>query len=186
VNPDQLEEIIKGCKAGKTKDQDILFRNYSSELFGVCLYYSKDYTEAEDILHDGFMKIFKNISKFRYKGSFEGWMRRIMINTALEKFRKERHLHAISDIEDHEEDFISEDVISSITAKDLIALIQQLSPKYRMVFNLYAIEGYTHKEIGKMVGISEGTSKSNLARARAILQKKVKKHFYTSAKQINL
>lgn len=163
----------------------MLFREFSDEMFGVCLYYSKDYTESEDILHEGFIKIFKNISKFKHKGSFEGWMRRIMINTALEKFRKEKHLHAISNIDDHEGDFISEDIVSNITARDLISLIQQLSPKYRMVFNLYAIEGYSHKEISKMMGISEGTSKSNLARARAVLQKNVKSHFYIK-KQANL
>ena len=186
MDPDQLDNIIKGCKSGKMKDQEVLYREFSGILFSVCLYYSKDYTEAEDILHEGFMKIYQNISKYRYKGSFEGWMRRIMINTALEKFRKERHLHALRDIDDHEEDFSSNEIISDITAKDLIGLIQQLSPKYRMVFNLYAIEGYSHKEISKMMGISEGTSKSNLARARSILQKKVKKQFYSATKQVSI
>jgi len=185
VNPEQLNDIIKGCKSGKTRDQEVLYKAFSEEMFGVCLYYSKDYTEAEDILHEGFIKIFKNVSKFRHKGSFEGWMKRIMINTALEKFRKEKHLHAVTNIDDHDEDFSSDDIVSDISARDLINLIQQLSPKYRMVFNLYAIEGYSHKEIGKMMGISEGTSKSNLARARGILQKNVKLQFYIK-KQANL
>jgi len=185
VNPEQLNDIIKGCKSGKTRDQEVLYREFSDEMFGVCLYYSKDYTEAEDILHEGFIKIFKNVSKFRHKGSFEGWMKRIMINTALEKFRKEKHLHAVSNIDDHDEDFSSNEHKQALILHQPPILIQQLSPKYRMVFNLYAIEGYSHKEIGKMMGISEGTSKSNLARARAILQKNVKSHFYIK-KQANL
>jgi RNA polymerase sigma-70 factor (ECF subfamily) len=177
-----LEEIIKGCKAGKVKDQERLYNLYAEQLFGVCLYYSKDYTEAEDLLHDGFMKIFHFIDTYRYQGSFEGWMRRIMINVSLEKFRKERHLHSLSELEDQVEDVMQENIISSITAKDLVKMIQDLSPKYRMVFNLYAIEGYSHKEISQMLGISEGTSKSNLARARAVLQRNVKKFLYPASK----
>ncbi len=177
-----LEEIIKGCKAGRVKDQERLYNLFADQLFGVCLYYAKDYTEAEDLLHDGFLKIFHYIDTYRYQGSFEGWMRRIMINVSLEKFRKERHLHSLSEMEDQAEDVMDETIISAITTKDLVKMIQDLSPKYRMVFNLYAIEGYSHKEISAMLGISEGTSKSNLARARAILQRNVKKYFYPAGK----
>lgn len=179
MEQEELDEIIQGCKSGKIKYQEKLFNFISEEMFGVCLYYSKDYTEAEDILHDGFLKIYSNISSYRYSGSFVGWMRKIMINTALEKFRKERHLHPLSEMEVFEHDFFEEHIISDITANDLLKMIQKLSPKYRLVFNLYAIEGYTHKEISEMLGISEGTSKSNLARARIILQKQVKKVFGT-------
>lgn len=178
----EIEELIKGCKAGKIKDQERLYNLFSEELFGVCLYYTKDYTEAEDILHDGFIKIFQHISSFRYKGSFEGWMRKIIINTALEKFRKEKHLHLIRDIDERIEDPVAEDIINTITNKELVSLIQKLSPRYRLVFNLYVIEGYSHKEISKKLGISEGTSKSNLARARVILQKNVKKYFLIEIK----
>jgi RNA polymerase sigma-70 factor (ECF subfamily) len=184
VTPEILDEIIKGCKDGRIKDQERLYNLFSSILFGVCLYYSKDRTEAEDLLHDGFMKIFSNIATYRYKGSFEGWMRKIMINTALEKFRREKHLHPLSDLEDKEEELYAEDTISNISADDLVNMIQNLSPKYRMVFNLYAVEGYSHKEISEMLGISEGTSKSNLSRARTILQRNVNKYFYSSAKQV--
>jgi RNA polymerase sigma factor (sigma-70 family) len=157
-----------------------LYNLFSSEMYGVCLYYTKDRTEAEDLLHDGFMKIFGNISSYRYQGSFEGWVRRIMINTALERFRREKHLHPLSDLEDKEEELLGEDIVSNMSAGDLVSMIQALSPKYRLVFNLFAIEGYSHKEISTMLGITEGTSKSNLARARAILQRNVKKYFYTS------
>ncbi|MCD4746001.1 MAG: RNA polymerase sigma factor [Bacteroidales bacterium] len=153
-------------------------------MFGICLYYSKDYTEAEDTLHDGFIKIFKNISKFKNIGSFTGWIRKIIINTALEKYRKQHHLYAVIDEYENIEDINRENVIDNLSAQDLIKLIRELSPKYRMVFNLYAIDGFSHKEISEMLGISEGTSKSNLARARSILQKKVKKYFYSPVKKI--
>lgn len=175
---EELEILVKDCVAGKRKAQQQLFNLYSDDMYGVCLYYSKDYTEAEDTLHEGFMKVFQKIEQFKFKGSLAGWIRRVMINTALEKFRKQNQLYALGDDYESNEDIQQEDVISDLSAQDLIALIRELTPKYRMVFNLYAIEGYSHKEIGDMLGISEGTSKSNLSRARYILQKKVKKHFY--------
>lgn len=184
ASPEILDDIIKGCKAGKIKDQERLYNLYSRGMFGVCLYYSKDRTEAEDLMHEGFMKIFTNISSFRYKGSFEGWMRKIMINTSLEKFRREKHLHPLSAIDDQEEELYAEDTISTISAGDLVKMIQNLSPKYRLVFNLFAVEGYTHKEISVKLGISEGTSKSNLARARVVLQRNVNKYFYSSTKKV--
>ncbi len=177
-----LDEIIKGCKAGKVRDQERLFNLYSEEMFGVCLYYSRDPSEAEDLMHDGFLKIFKHINTYRYQGSFEGWMRKIMVNTSLERFRKDRHLYPLSEMENTIEDVMEENIIGQIATKDLVKMIQDLSPRYRMVFNLYAIEGYSHKEISEMMGITEGTSKSNLARARAILQRKVKQFFFTDSK----
>ena len=177
----ELEILIKDCVIGTRKAQQQLFNLYSDDMFGVCLYYSKDYTEAEDTLHEGFMKVFQKIDQFKFKGSLAGWIRRVMINTALEKFRKQNQLYALGDDYESNEDIQQENVISDLSAQDLIKLIRELTPKYRMVFNLFAIEGYSHKEIGEMLGISEGTSKSNLARARYILQKKVKKYFYIKA-----
>lgn len=174
-----LEKIIEGCVSGKSESQSKLYRLYSKKLFGISLYYSKDYTEAEDILQDSFIKIFRNVKQFNATGSFEAWMRRIVVNTALEKFRKQNYLYSISEVNEYVEDFSYDDIISEISVKDLLKLIQELSPKYRMVFNLYAIEGFSHKEISKKLDISVGTSKSNLARARTILQDKVKK-FYNS------
>jgi len=142
-------------------------------MYGVCLRYSKDSAEAEDNLQDGFIRVFLKIDQFRFKGSFEGWMRRIMVNTALEKFRKNNHLFAVEDMVVYENVQVAEETISSISADDLLKIIQELPPRYRMVFNLYAIEGYSHQEIAKLMNINEGTSKSNLSRARTILQKKV-------------
>ena len=173
----QLSEIIEGCSKGNRSDQGRLYKLFSSKMYSVCLYYSKDQTEAEDILHDGFMKVFKYISQFEGKGSFEGWIKRIMINTALERFRKQNYLYPVDDIYEFIEDEGYEDIVSNISFNDLLRLIRELSPQYRMVFNLYAVEGHSHKEIGEMLGISTGTSKSNLARARVILQEKVLNEF---------
>jgi RNA polymerase sigma-70 factor (ECF subfamily) len=175
------EEIIKGCISGKRKSQEQLFNMFADDMFGVCRYYSKDYTEAEDTLHEGFMKVFQKIEQFKSTGSLAGWIRRIMINTALEKFRRQNQLYALGDEVNNEGDINPDNVVSDLAVEDLIKLVGELSPQYRMVFNLYAVEGYSHKEIGEMMGISEGTSKSNLARARYILQEKVKKQFYTNS-----
>jgi len=143
-------------------------------LFGVCLRYSKDRTEAEDIAQDGFIKIFQNIKSFDNKGSFEGWMKKIMINTALDRFRKRNKIYAVEDIGEYVDDYNYEDTISEINAKDLLKLIEELTPRYKIVFCLYAIEGYSHNEISKMLNVTESTSRSNLVRARNILQEKVK------------
>jgi len=181
VKTNELDSVVKGCISGNRRSQEMLFNLFSGEMFGVCLYYSKDYTEAEDTLHEGFMKVFRKIDQFEFKGSLAGWIRKVMVNTALEKFRKQHQLYALGDEFENFDDIDQENVVNDLSAKDLINLIRELSPKYRMVFNLYAIEGYSHKEISEMLGISEGTSKSNLARARFVLQNKVKKHFYNSA-----
>jgi len=178
-----LEEIIKGCVSQKRESQSELYKLFSRKLFAVCYSYSKDYTEAEDTLHDGFMKIFSNISQYTYKGSFEGWMRRIIVNTALEKYRMQKHLYVDDDFE-YNEDISYDEIISNISANDLLEIIKELPPKYKMVFNLFAIEGYTHKEISEMLKISEGTSKSNLARARFILVKKVENKFYVKKPEL--
>jgi RNA polymerase sigma-70 factor (ECF subfamily) len=149
--------------------------------------YSGNDEEARDILQEGFIKIFENLNHYKYEGSFEGWMRRIIVNTALEKFRSRHNLYRVDDIDqipelDAEPD--SEDY-SGLDAEDLMEIIRELPPKYRMVFNLFAIEGYSHKEIGQMVNISEGTSKSNLARARIILQRRVGSYTGIKRKVLN-
>ncbi|MBU0764193.1 MAG: sigma-70 family RNA polymerase sigma factor [Bacteroidetes bacterium] len=173
----ELEEIINGCAAGRSRAQRCLYDKYRRRMFGICLRYAKDRTEAEDIAQDGFVRIFQNIRSFRGEGSFEGWMKRIMINTALERFRKTDKLHLVADYEPFEDDFDYEDIMGEASGQELMKFIQELSPQYRTVFCLYAIEGYNHIEIGKMLGISEGTSKSNLSRARAVLQEKVRKYY---------
>jgi RNA polymerase sigma-70 factor (ECF subfamily) len=181
MNEVEITDVIKGCVSGKRKAQEQLFKFFSEEMFGVCLYYSKDYTEAEDTLHEGFIKVFLKIEQFQFKGSLAGWIRRIMVNTALEKYRKNVQMYAIGDDIEMENDIEPSNVLETLSAEELIKMIHDLTPKYRMVFNLYAVEGYSHKEISLMLGISEGTSKSNLARARNILQQKVKKYYYSSA-----
>jgi len=168
-----LEETIQKCASGDRKAQTTLYNHFAPKMYGVCLRYSKDTTEAEDNLQDGFIRVFTKINQFGFKGSFEGWMRRIMVNTSLEKFRKSNHLYPVEDMMVFESIQYSEETLSGISADDLMKIIQQLPPRYRMVFNLYAIEGYSHQEIAKLMKITEGTSKSNLSRARVILQKKV-------------
>lgn len=169
------KDIIDGCLSGSRRDQELLYRRYAPRLYAVCLQYSGNTEEARDVLQEGFIKIFENLSRFSHEGSFEGWMRRIIVNTALEKYRSRYYLSRVDDIDEVREpeaDPENND-FAGLAAFDLLNMIMELPPKYRMVFNLYAIEGYSHKEIGEMVGISEGTSKSNLSRAREILQKKV-------------
>ncbi len=172
-----LEDCIKKCSVGDHKAQSALYNHFASRMFGVCLRYSRDPIEAEDNLQEGFVRIFTKIDQYGYKGSFEGWMRRIMVNTSLEKFRKNSHLYPVEDMVIYEGNSFADDTISGISAEDLLKIVQQLPPRYRMVFNLYAIEGYSHQEIGQLMNISEGTSKSNLSRARVILQKKVIEEF---------
>jgi len=172
-----LEEIIKACKSGKRNAQEELYKMFSRKMYGVCLRYSKDSTAAEDVLQDGFIKVFQNIKQFEGKGSFEGWVRKIMVNSALERYRKQHFMYANNDVEHYSEDFSYDDIISQVSAQDLLKLIQELSPQYRMVFCLFAIDGYSHDEIAQMLNISEGTSKSNLSRARKILQQQVKEMY---------
>lgn len=172
-----LEECIRKCSSGDRRAQTTLYNHFAPKMYGVCLRYSKDVTEAEDNLQEGFIRIFTKIGQFGYKGSFEGWMRRIMVNTSLEKFRKNSHLYPVEDMAVYEGTSFAEDTISGISTDDLLKMVQKLPPRYRMVFNLFAIEGYSHQEIGEMMNISEGTSKSNLSRARMTLQKKVIEEF---------
>jgi RNA polymerase sigma factor (sigma-70 family) len=171
----EIREIIKGCLEGNRRDQELLYRRHAAKLYAVCLQYSGNNEEARDILQEGFIKIFENLGSYKHEGSFEGWMRRITVNTALEKFRSRNNLYRVDDIDQVPEPDAEPDNqdYAGLEAADLLEIIRELPPKYRMVFNLYAIEGYTHKEISEMINISEGTSKSNLSRARAILQRRV-------------
>ena len=165
---EKLDILIKGCKRGKPKSQEELYKRFASAMYGVCLQYASGEEDAQDILQEGFIKVFGKLDQVKNPAAFPGWIRRIMINTALEKYRSQVLLQRIDDAKDGEE------VFNKLTCEELVALIQTLSPKYRMVFNLYAIEGYNHKEISETLGITVGTSKSNLSRARAILQEKIK------------
>lgn len=170
-------QIIGGCLNGERKYQHLLYSMLSPKMFAVCLRYASDYNAAQDLLQDGFVKVFKNIEKFRGEGSFEGWVRRIFVNTAIEHFRKQVTLYAIHDTEPGIFHNYSDNALETLKEEDILALVQKLSDGYRTVFNLYVVEGYSHKEIGEMLGISEGTSKSQLARARYLLQKMITEAF---------
>lgn len=170
---ENLPDIIQNCIDGDSNSQELLYNKFSGKMFGVCLQYSDDYDDAKDILQEGFIKVFANLKQFRGKGSFEGWIRRIIVNTALEKYRDKHYLNKVDEGEAEKLEKTDYNIIDEISAKDLMKVVQELSPKYRMVFNLFAIEGYSHKEISALLDISEGTSKSNLSRARAILQEKL-------------
>lgn len=169
-----LEDLLDGCKAGNRKSQEMLYKACSGKMLGVCMRYAKDHFEAKDMMQTGFIKIFKKINDFRGEGSFEGWMRRIMVHTSIEFYRKNlRSLNVVDIDESHEQSATTAFDMSSINVKDLMRLIQNLSNGYRLVFNMYAIEGYSHKEIAEQLGITEGASKSQLSRARAILREQI-------------
>ncbi len=156
--------------------QQELYNRFSPRMYGVCLRYAGNVEEAEDILQEGFIKVYKKLSSFRSEGSFEGWIRRIFVNTAIEHFRRKKYLAPVTEKEEAtlEGNYLS--VLDDLAERDILELVRQLSPGYRTVFNMYVVEGYTHKEIGDIMGISEGTSKSQLSRAKVILQEMVKKH----------
>lgn len=155
--------------------QEEMYRRFSPRMYAVCLRYAGNTEEAEDILQEGFIKVFKKLDSYRGDGSFEGWVRRIFVNTAIEHFRRKRYLQPVTEKEENtiEGSYLS--VLDELAERDILALVRQLSPGYRTVFNMYVVEGYTHKEIGDIMGISEGTSKSQLSRAKIILQDLVKK-----------
>jgi RNA polymerase sigma factor (sigma-70 family) len=167
-------DLLSGCIRGDRKMQRELYDRFAPKMYGVCLRYAGNAEEAEDILQEGFIKVFRKIESFRGEGSFEGWIRRIFVNTAIEYYRKKTYLQPITE---HEEATIEGNLLSvldNLAEKDIINLVQQLSPGYRTVFNMYVVEGYTHKQIAELLGISEGTSKSQLSRAKLILQDMVK------------
>ena len=170
---EDFKNIIEDCVSGNVRAQETLYNLLAPKMFGVCLRYSKDYTEAEDSLQEGFIRVFTYLKNFRHEGSLEGWVRRIMVNVSLEKFRKQNVMYTVEDISIYDSKHSSNDTIEKITADELIELIQELPPRYRMVFNLFVMEDMSHKEISEMMQISEGTSKSNLARGREILKRKV-------------
>ena len=178
-----IENILHGCRKGRKKAQEALFRLYADKMFGVCKYYTRDNSEAEDVLHDGFIKVFDKIAKYRGDGSLEGWIRRVIVNTALERFRKHSRMFSLSELDEGIADEVGFTAEGHLSSEELLEIIMELTPKYRLVFNLYAIEGYSHREISEQLGISEGTSKSNLARARTILQKKVGERFGNDMQQ---
>lgn len=166
------EQIVQGCIQKNAIAQKHLYEKFARKMMGVCLRYADNHEEAEDVLQNGFVSVFQNIESFRGTGSLEGWVRKIMVNTALTNIRKNKKLKQNIELESVEFMLPSTNHINeSFAAKDLLKIIQTLPTGFKTVFNLYAIEGYSHKEIGDMLGISEGTSKSQYSRAKAYLQK---------------
>jgi len=166
-------DLIRGSLAGDRRTQEQLYRHFSPKMYAVCLRYAGNSEDAQDILQDGFVKVFRNLDKYRAEGSFEGWVRRIFVNTAIEHYRRASNMYPITESQEVSIEDRGWSAIDKLDIKDLMQIIQELSPGYRTVFNLYVVEGYTHREIADMMGISEGTSKSQLARAKAILQSKI-------------
>ncbi len=169
-----LEQLINECKKNDAKAQEQLYRLFSSKLFSICLKYSRNYAEAEDNLQDGFLIAFDKIHQFNFKGSFEGWIKRIMINNVLQQYRNVRFMEPINDNVSDEVDI---DLDNEHLSMDyLLTIIQELPDRYRLVFNLFVLDGYSHNEIATMLHITVGTSKSNLARGRMILKEKIENY----------
>jgi RNA polymerase sigma factor (sigma-70 family) len=167
-----LDDIIKGCIKGNAKAQEQLYLMYKGVLFMLCLKYCRNEDEAEDNLHNAFIEIFTNISRYKNAGSFEGWMKRITINKAIDSYKKTTQLVPIKDNLPDDTDVTDEEM--TLPADYILALVQQLPDQYRLVFSMYELDGYSHKEIAEALGISESTSKSNLHRAKATLKEKIK------------
>ena len=167
-----LPTLIQGCLEKNTKAQEQLYQLYAGKLFSVCLKYSRNYAEAEDNLQDGFLIIFDKIGQYKFTGSFDGWAKRIMINNVLQQYRKTPFLELVNDVVDDASIEIDDE---NISLDFLLKIIQELPDRYRLVFNLYVMDDYSHKEIAEMLGITIGTSKSNLARAKMSLKEKIDK-----------
>ena len=166
-----IKQLINDCQKNDRKAQEQLYRLYAPKLFSVCLKYSRNYTEAQDNLQDGFLIIFDKIDQFSFKGSFDGWLKRVMVNHVLQQYRQETFLSLVKeDVPDDEEIEIDDEDIS---LEYLLKIIQELPNQYRLVFNLYVLDGYSHQKIAEMLTINLGTSKSNLARAKMILREKI-------------
>ncbi|WP_273215745.1 RNA polymerase sigma factor [Runella zeae] len=167
-------QLVRALQKGDTKAQRHLYEKYSARLLAVCVRYINDRMEAEDVMIEGFMRIFEKIDQFKSEGSFEGWMRRLMTNEALMYLRTKRHIEIDIDAPEAQQLTNYDWADANLEADDLMAIIGKLPTGYRTVFNLYAIEGFSHAEIAEQLGITESTSKSQLHRARALLQEMVK------------
>jgi RNA polymerase sigma factor (sigma-70 family) len=167
------EDLIEKCKAADRKACELLYKQFASKMLAVCLRYATDKMEAEDMLQNGFIRVFNKINDYRGDGSFEGWMRRIMVHSSIEYYRKHHKMVKVDIEESGYEQSVNAAAASSLEAKDLLKMIQELPAGYRMVFNLYAVEGYSHREIAEIVGITEGASKSQLSRARGLLKQRI-------------
>jgi RNA polymerase sigma-70 factor (ECF subfamily) len=170
---DKLNKILAQCIENQPKAQKQLFDLLAPQMYAICLRYAKDQDEAKDVLQEGFIKVFNHLDKFQHKGSFEGWVKRIFINTSIENYRKNKKHEMVDSIDDVQEKPIESQTISLLKAADLMKLVDRLPKGYRTVFNLFVVEGYSHDEIAGMLEISENTSKSQLHKARLYLRELV-------------
>jgi RNA polymerase sigma-70 factor (ECF subfamily) len=166
--------LVIECVKGNPRAQRMLFDRFSSKMLGVCLRYAKDSEQADDILQDGFVKVFTKLKDFKNEGSLEGWIRRVMVNTAFDQIRKNGKTLGDVSVDDVQYRIENNDQIAEqLMAEDLLKLINSMPDGYKVVFNMFAIEGYTHNEIADTLGISESTSKSQYSRARAYLRERI-------------
>lgn len=171
----EIEQIIQGCLKGDRISQKALFDRFSGKMLAVCSRYSRHVMEAEDLLQDGFIKVFTNLDQYKFEGPFEQWIRRIMINNAIKNCHRKSFQNEYSVGDELPETFEDPEAINSMSERELLGLISELPDGYRMVFNLYAIEGFSHKEISESLKIEESTSRSQLVKARKVLQDKLLK-----------
>lgn len=177
ADTNKLKALIKGCRKQKRASQKQLYKEFYAYGMSICIRYVSNRDEAAEVLNDAFMKVFENIHKFDLNKSFKPWLRTILINTAINFYNKKQRQYQTEEINDAIEETDTEDVLSHLSYQEIVGLIQELSPQYRTVFNLYVIEGYKHEEIAKKLDIAIGTSKSNLAKAKKRLQEKLNNFF---------
>ena len=175
----EIRDLIKGCKAGKSHAQRKLYELYADKMYLVCLRYARDEMEAEDILQEGFIRIFNKIGTFKGEGSIEGWIRRVIVNIAIRHCQNRNRIQQLVNISDVDEERV-EDVVPEcdFDLEDLLKMVHSLPDGYQTIFNMFAIEGFSHKEIAEKLGITVGTSKSQVARAREQLKKMIDQHYY--------
>ena len=167
-------QLIHECIKGDRQSQSNLYNHFVPKMYAVCLRYSKNREEAEEIMQEGFVRVFKFLHHFKFAGSFEGWIRKIMVNCAIQQYRTKSKMHPVVTIENLPvEEIANEDILARLHKKELLKIVQALPPAYRLIFNLYVFEGMKHREIAEQLGIAEGTSKSNFFNAKIILQKAV-------------
>ena len=171
---EQPVQLIQACIDGDRHSQSSLYRQFASKMFGVCMRYAKNREEAEEIMQEGFVQVFKSLGNFKFAGSFEGWIRKIMVYSAIKHYRTKPKMHLVVDIEHAQAEGLGNDeIMTYLHKKELLKMVQALPPAYRMIFNLYVFEGMKHREIAEHLGIAEGTSKSNFFDAKLLLQKAV-------------
>ena len=169
----EYKVLIKECLKGNAQAQKAMFDHFSGKMLFLCMRYATDQSEAEDMLQEGFVRLYSNLNKFQHKGSFEGWVRRIFVNTAIKYYHKVRKHNGYSQLEHVDAVQKGADALSTLSEAELLRLIRDLPDGYRIVFNMYAIEGYSHKEISELLNIQESTSRSQLVKARKLLQTQV-------------